>query len=155
MSTPSHSPFQISPVPSFPCNRQRVRMAMCPTLRCALRGFMRGIVTPEIEFVALREGVDPEFVRDEIARGRAIIPANLNHPESEPVIIGRSFHVKVNANIGLHFCSMCEPKFCSMKITRDIRAYAEEKQLTDAEALQEGMKEKAEQFRSTGHRLYT
>lgn len=60
----------------------------------------RGIVTPEMEFVALREGVDPEFVREEIARGRAIIPVNINHPESEPMIIGRHFHVKVNANIG-------------------------------------------------------
>lgn len=53
-----------------------------------------------MEFVALREGVDPEFVREEIARGRAILPVNINHPESEPMIIGRSFHVKVNANIG-------------------------------------------------------
>jgi len=60
----------------------------------------RGIVTPEMEFVALREGVPPEFVRDEIARGRAIIPSNINHPESEPMIIGRNFLVKVNANIG-------------------------------------------------------
>src|SRR5215468_328483 len=60
----------------------------------------RGVVTPEMEFVALREGVDPEFVRDEVARGRAIIPANRNHPESEPMIIGRSFLVKINANIG-------------------------------------------------------
>lgn len=60
----------------------------------------KGVVTPEMEFVALREGVDPEFVRDEIARGRAIIPVNINHPESEPMIIGRHFHVKVNANIG-------------------------------------------------------
>ncbi|CAM3383768.1 phosphomethylpyrimidine synthase ThiC [Hydrogenibacillus schlegelii] len=60
----------------------------------------RGIITPEMEFVALREGVDPEFVRQEVARGRAIIPANVNHPESEPMIIGRNFHTKVNANIG-------------------------------------------------------
>lgn len=60
----------------------------------------RGIITPEMEFVAIREGVSPEFVRDEIARGRAIIPANINHPESEPMIIGRNFHVKINANIG-------------------------------------------------------
>ncbi len=57
-------------------------------------------VTPEMEFVALREGVEAEFVRDEIARGRAIIPANVNHPESEPMIIGRNFLVKINANIG-------------------------------------------------------
>jgi phosphomethylpyrimidine synthase len=60
----------------------------------------RGIVTREMEFVALREGVDPEFVRDEIARGRAILPCNVNHPESEPMIIGRNFLVKINANIG-------------------------------------------------------
>jgi phosphomethylpyrimidine synthase len=60
----------------------------------------RGEVTPEMEFVALREGVAPERVRDEIARGRAILPANVNHPETEPMIIGRSFLVKINANIG-------------------------------------------------------
>ncbi|MBE3596615.1 MAG: phosphomethylpyrimidine synthase ThiC [Hydrogenibacillus sp.] len=60
----------------------------------------RGIITPEMEFAAIREGVDPEFVRSEVARGRAIIPANINHPESEPMIIGRHFHTKVNANIG-------------------------------------------------------
>ncbi|MCB9959966.1 MAG: phosphomethylpyrimidine synthase ThiC [Rhodospirillaceae bacterium] len=83
-----------------------------------------GIVTPEMEFVAIRENlgraqakmaldrdgesfgagipdfVTPEFVRDEVARGRAIIPANVNHPESEPMIIGRNFLVKINANIG-------------------------------------------------------
>jgi phosphomethylpyrimidine synthase len=60
----------------------------------------RGEITPEMEFVALREGMDPEFVRSEVARGRAIIPANINHPELEPMIIGRNFHVKINANIG-------------------------------------------------------
>ncbi|HSU44902.1 MAG TPA: phosphomethylpyrimidine synthase ThiC, partial [Casimicrobiaceae bacterium] len=90
----------------------------------------RGIVTPEMEFVAIRENqlreetlaqmpdsmrhqhagqsfgahipatVTPEFVRDEVARGRAIIPSNINHPESEPMIIGRNFLVKINANIG-------------------------------------------------------
>ena len=60
----------------------------------------RGEVTPEMEFVALREGVAPERVRDEIARGRAILPANVNHPETEPMIIGRRFLVKINANIG-------------------------------------------------------
>jgi len=87
----------------------------------------RGIVTPEMEFVAIRENqrieavreahllrqhpgqafgaaiprvITPEFVRDEVARGRAIIPANINHPESEPMIIGRNFLVKINANIG-------------------------------------------------------
>ena len=60
----------------------------------------QGIVTPEMQFVAIREAMDPEFVRSEIARGRAILPANINHPESEPMIIGRNFLVKVNANIG-------------------------------------------------------
>jgi phosphomethylpyrimidine synthase len=60
----------------------------------------RGEITPEMEFVALREGVAPEFVRDEIARGRAVLPVNVNHPETEPMIIGRNFLVKINANIG-------------------------------------------------------
>ncbi|MBO2531797.1 hydroxymethylpyrimidine synthase [Planifilum fulgidum] len=60
----------------------------------------RGIITPEMEFVAIRENVSPEFVREEVARGRAIIPANINHPESEPMIIGKNFLVKINANIG-------------------------------------------------------
>jgi phosphomethylpyrimidine synthase len=82
----------------------------------------QGIVTPEMEFIAIRENlglthsrhahegqswgaaipcqITPEFVRDEVARGRAIIPANINHPESEPMIIGRNFLVKINANIG-------------------------------------------------------
>src|SRR5512138_2722274 len=60
----------------------------------------KGIVTPEMEFVAVRENVPAEFVRSEIARGRAILPANINHPESEPMVIGRSFLVKINANLG-------------------------------------------------------
>jgi phosphomethylpyrimidine synthase len=86
----------------------------------------RGLITPEMEFIAIRENlrlreyseelrrchpgnafgatvvepITPEFVRAEVARGRAIIPANINHPESEPMIIGRNFLVKVNANIG-------------------------------------------------------
>ncbi len=90
----------------------------------------KGIITPEMEYVAIRENlgremalesgsngasqthkgnsfgaslpklITPEFVREEIARGRAIIPANINHPESEPMIIGRNFLVKINANIG-------------------------------------------------------
>jgi phosphomethylpyrimidine synthase len=64
-----------------------------------------GIVTPEMEYVAVRESmgrghITPEFVRDEIAAGRAILPANINHPEAEPMIIGRNFLVKINANIG-------------------------------------------------------
>jgi phosphomethylpyrimidine synthase len=60
----------------------------------------RGIITPEMEFIAVRENCKPEFVRDEVARGRAIIPSNINHPEIEPMIIGRNFLVKINANIG-------------------------------------------------------
>lgn len=85
----------------------------------------RGIITPEMEYIAIRENqrqleqadlnqqhpgfsfgasipklITPEFVRDEVARGRAIIPANINHPELEPMIIGRNFKVKINANIG-------------------------------------------------------
>ena len=60
----------------------------------------RGIITPQMEYVAIRESAPPEFVRDEIARGRAIIPANVNHVELEPMIIGRNFRVKINANIG-------------------------------------------------------
>ena len=60
----------------------------------------RGIITQEMRFVAIRESVTPEFVRDEIARGRAILPANINHPEPEPMIIGTNFLVKINANIG-------------------------------------------------------
>ncbi len=71
----------------------------------------QGIITPEMEYVAIRENqnlqelgleshITPEFVRDEIAAGRAIIPANINHPESEPMIIGRNFLVKINTNIG-------------------------------------------------------
>ena len=77
----------------------------------------QGIVTPEMEFIAIRENmgrlaagesavngsprmITPEFVRREVAEGRAIIPANINHPESEPMIIGRNFLVKINANIG-------------------------------------------------------
>ncbi len=71
----------------------------------------QGIVTPEMEYVAIRENMNcrelgiethitPEFVRDEIAAGRAVLPANINHPEAEPMIIGRNFLVKINTNIG-------------------------------------------------------
>jgi phosphomethylpyrimidine synthase len=60
----------------------------------------RGQVTPEMEFIAIREGRPAELVRDEVAAGHAVIPANVNHPESEPMIIGREFLVKINANIG-------------------------------------------------------
>ena len=60
----------------------------------------QGEITEEMRFVALRENVTPEFVRNEVASGRAIIPANRKHPEAEPMIIGRNFLVKINANIG-------------------------------------------------------
>ena len=60
----------------------------------------RGEITQEMEFIAIREGLPAEFVRDEVARGRAIIPANVRHLELEPMIIGRNFLVKINANIG-------------------------------------------------------
>jgi phosphomethylpyrimidine synthase len=59
-----------------------------------------GIITKEMRFVAVREGVTPEFVRDEVAIGRAVIPVNRKHPEVEPAIIGKKFLVKINANIG-------------------------------------------------------
>jgi phosphomethylpyrimidine synthase len=60
----------------------------------------KGEITPEMEFIGIRENLPAELVRDEVARGRAIIPANINHPESEPMVIGRKFLVKINANIG-------------------------------------------------------
>jgi phosphomethylpyrimidine synthase len=59
-----------------------------------------GVITKEMEFIAIRENCEPSFVRDEVARGRAVITANINHPELEPQIIGRNFLVKINANIG-------------------------------------------------------
>lgn len=59
-----------------------------------------GVITPEMAYIAAREGLPVELVRDEVARGRAVIPANRNHPESEPMIIGKKFAVKINANIG-------------------------------------------------------
>ncbi len=106
---------------------QRPRRALAGRNVSQMHYARRGIVTPEMEFVAIRENqrraalrdeslgfqhpgesfgaaiprvITPEFVRDEVARGRAIIPANINHPELEPVIIGRNFLVKINANIG-------------------------------------------------------
>lgn len=65
-----------------------------------MRYAKEGVITSEMEYVALREGASPEFVREEIARGRAVIPANVNHPECEPMIIGKKFLTKINANIG-------------------------------------------------------
>jgi phosphomethylpyrimidine synthase len=75
----------------------RARPGAVPT---QLRYARRGEITPEMAFIAVREGLPAEFVRSEVARGRAIIPANINHPELEPMIIGRNFLVKINANIG-------------------------------------------------------
>jgi len=109
--------------PALPAPR-RARAGACVTQMDYAR---RGIITPEMEYIAIRENarresiadldlhqrhpgeafgaslaetITPEFVRDEVARGRAIIPANINHPELEPMIIGRNFRTKVNANIG-------------------------------------------------------
>jgi len=110
----------------FPSQR-RPRRAKAGANVTQMHYARRGIVTPEMEYIAIRENaridaiehatkgrrhagesfganlkrlITPEFVRDEVARGRAIIPANINHPESEPMIIGRNFRVKINANIG-------------------------------------------------------
>ncbi len=83
----------------FPAPR-RPRRATPGTNVTQMHYARRGEITREMEFVALREGVEPELVRSELACGRAILPSNVNHPESEPMIIGRNFLVKINANIG-------------------------------------------------------
>ena len=89
-----------------PCSSDKIPAALPrPVLRgtdavTQLHYARRGVVTPEMEFVATREGFEPEFARLEVARGHAIIPANINHTELEPMAIGRSFLVKINANIG-------------------------------------------------------
>ena len=114
------------PAPEFPNLRQPLR-AKGDAAVTQLAYARRGLITPEMEYIAIRENlgraeaaadadqtiadgesfgasvpqvVTPEFVRDEVARGRAIIPSNINHPEAEPMIIGRNFLVKINANIG-------------------------------------------------------
>ncbi|MFV1959873.1 MAG: phosphomethylpyrimidine synthase ThiC, partial [Planctomycetota bacterium] len=126
LSHPARPPADPAvPAIRFPGGRppRRARSGRCVTQMHHARA---GIVTPEMEFVAIRESmrrealgdaagrglegtsfgaalprvITPEFVRDEVARGRAIIPANVNHPELEPMIIGRNFLVKTNANIG-------------------------------------------------------
>jgi len=84
----------------FPAPVERPRRARAGCNVTQMHYARRGLITPEMEFVAIRESCDPEFVRSEIARGRAILPNNVNHPESEPMIIGRKFLVKINANIG-------------------------------------------------------
>ncbi|WP_038369700.1 phosphomethylpyrimidine synthase ThiC [Brackiella oedipodis] len=109
--------------PEFPVKHEPVR-GLAGKAVTQLAYAKAGIITPEMEFVAIRENlgrqqiaeakqrdgesfgasipdyVTPEFVREEIARGRAVIPANVNHPEAEPMILGRNFLVKINANIG-------------------------------------------------------
>lgn len=110
-------------VPAFPNVIQRPLRAKAGMNVSQMHYARRGIITPEMEYVAARENlgramvrdhirdgndwgasipdfVTPEFVREEVARGRAIIPSNINHPESEPMAIGRNFLVKINANIG-------------------------------------------------------
>jgi phosphomethylpyrimidine synthase len=110
-------------VPAFPNVRKQVLRGKPGANLSQMHYARRGIVTPEMEYVAIRENlgremlkeyvrdgqdfgasvpdyVTPEFVRDEVARGRAIIPSNVNHPECEPMAIGRNFLVKINANIG-------------------------------------------------------
>ncbi len=113
-----------SAVSLFDRGRRQVLRAKPGAAATQIAYARRGVVTPEMEYVAIRENlgrdklrregaidgesfgaaipdyVTPEFVRDEIARGRAIIPNNINHPETEPMVIGRNFLVKVNANIG-------------------------------------------------------
>ncbi|MDD3800302.1 MAG: phosphomethylpyrimidine synthase ThiC, partial [Novosphingobium sp.] len=110
-------------VPPFPTALRRPLRAKPGKNISQMHYAKQGIITPEMEYVAERENlgrarlaeyvrsgesfgaaipdyVTPEFVRDEVARGRAIIPSNVNHPESEPMAIGRNFLVKINANIG-------------------------------------------------------
>jgi phosphomethylpyrimidine synthase len=110
-------------VPECPAVNRRPLRAKAGHTVSQLAYAKQGIVTPEMEYVAVRENegrmkatgkardgedfgaavpdfVTPEFVRDEIARGRAVLPANINHPESEPMILGRNFLTKINANIG-------------------------------------------------------
>jgi phosphomethylpyrimidine synthase len=116
-------PAADGPLPAFPGIGIKPRRAKGDRAVTQLAYARAGIVTPEMDYVAIRENegrkqvsglvrdgnsfgaalpdyVTPEFVRDEIARGRAILPANINHPESEPMIIGRNFLTKINANIG-------------------------------------------------------
>jgi phosphomethylpyrimidine synthase len=81
-------------------SRREVRRAKAGSIPTQLHYARKGIATPEMEFIAIREGLPVEFVLSEVARRRAIIPANINHPELEPMIIGRNFLVKINANIG-------------------------------------------------------
>ena len=97
---PSYRPGAGSaPAPEVPASLRRAVLRGTGAVT-QLHYARKGEITPEMAFVAVREGLDAEFVRSEIARGRAILPANINHPEVEPMIIGRNFLVKINANIG-------------------------------------------------------
>jgi phosphomethylpyrimidine synthase len=87
-------------VPAGAGTRRPLRKARAGAAVTQLHYARRGEITPEMEFIAVREGLPADFVRAEVARGRAIIPANINHAELEPMIIGRNFLVKINANIG-------------------------------------------------------
>ncbi|EDY45235.2 thiamine biosynthesis protein ThiC [Streptomyces sp. SPB074] len=84
----------------FPGRPRRPRRARTGAPVTQLAYARRGEITPEMEYAALREGIAPEVVREELAAGRAVLPANINHPESEPMVIGKRFLVKINANIG-------------------------------------------------------
>lgn len=86
--------------PLFPGLRRKPLGAKSGSNVTQMHYARRGIITPEMEYAAIRENLSPEFVREEIASGRAILPSNINHPESEPMVIGRNFLVKINANIG-------------------------------------------------------
>lgn len=86
--------------PLFPGLRRKPLRATSGSNVTQMHYARRGIITPEMEYAAIRENLSPEFVREEIASGRAILPSNINHPESEPMVIGRNFLVKINANIG-------------------------------------------------------
>ncbi len=86
--------------PAHPGEDRRPLRALPGRSVTQMRYARAGVITPEMEFAAIREGMDPETVRQEVAAGRAILPANVNHPESEPMLIGSRFAVKINANIG-------------------------------------------------------
>jgi phosphomethylpyrimidine synthase len=86
--------------PTHPAEGRPPRRARSDRAVTQLHYARQGLITPEMEFAAIREGMDPEVVRHEIASGRAILPANINHSESEPMLIGTRFAVKINANIG-------------------------------------------------------
>ena len=99
----TEGPQGYDPRQGLPKRRQAwidARTARGDTNHSQMHYARRGEITEEMRFCALRENVTPEFVRDEVAAGRAIIPSNRKHPELEPMIIGRNFLVKVNANIG-------------------------------------------------------